>query len=95
MVHCRRCMVCGFDGPELQGDRGRLVFSCPSCAADLYARPAMSYAEMEGLAVEPVGVLAWCRRVLHRTRHLLVREPLRLEGVPGEPVRRRAMEPNR
>jgi|GEM_PF-4655968 len=44
----RRCRRCGHDGPELQGDRSCAVFECPACGEDLYARPAMSYAEMEG-----------------------------------------------
>ena len=48
-VHIRRCLACGHGGRSLQGDRGRWIYSCPSCEADLYARPAMSYAEMEGL----------------------------------------------
>ncbi len=44
----RRCRRCGHDGPEVQGDRTGAVFECPACGEDLYARPAMSYAEMEG-----------------------------------------------
>ena len=30
-----------------------MVFNCPSCKADLYARPPRSYAEMEGLIDSP------------------------------------------
>ncbi len=54
------CLGCGFDGPELQGERGSLTFVCPGCDADLYARPARSYAEMEGF-VEPndSGACRW------------------------------------
>lgn len=54
------CLGCGFDGPELQGERGSLTFVCPGCSADLYARPARSYAEMEGFveARDP-GVCRW------------------------------------
>ncbi len=47
-MHARRCLSCGYAGPELQGDRGKLAFRCPACAEDLYSRPAMSYSEMEG-----------------------------------------------
>lgn len=42
------CLDCGFDGPALQGKRGAMTFACPECGADLYARPARSYADMEG-----------------------------------------------
>ncbi len=48
----KKCLACGFDGRALQGERGRLTFECPSCGADLYARPPRSYAELEGL-IEP------------------------------------------
>jgi hypothetical protein len=47
--HVRRCLSCGHGGRSLQGERGRLIYACPACDADLYARPPMSYAEMEGL----------------------------------------------
>ena len=60
----RRCVCCGYDGGPLQGPRGRLVFDCPACGADLYARPARTYAELEGLPFE-------------RRRSLLVR-PVRV-----------------
>jgi len=43
------CLRCGHDGPSLQGDNARETFVCPSCGEDLYARPARSYAELEGL----------------------------------------------
>lgn len=45
----RLCLRCGYRGRLLQGDRGRMRFTCPACRCDLYARPARSYAEMEGL----------------------------------------------
>lgn len=49
----RMCLACGYRGPELQpADTDGCVpgvFECPCCRADLYARPARSYAEMEGL----------------------------------------------
>lgn len=48
-LHTRRCLSCGYGGPELQGDRGRIALRCPACDEDLYARPARSYSEMEGL----------------------------------------------
>lgn len=63
-VHRRRCPCCGHDGRELQGRRGRMVFRCPGCGADLYARPARSYAEMEGLAVGPPESRGWLRGLL-------------------------------
>lgn len=34
------------------------VFECPVCANDLYARPPMSYAEMEGLTPQLVAARA-------------------------------------
>lgn len=43
------CLGCGFDGRELQGERGRFTFVCPCCGEDLYARPPRSYAQLEGL----------------------------------------------
>lgn len=48
----RVCLSCGYDGHELQGERGDQTFSCPCCGGDLYARPPMSYAHMEGLIDE-------------------------------------------
>ena len=45
----RLCLRCGYRGRLLQGDRGLMTFTCPSCRCDLYARPPRSYAEMEGL----------------------------------------------
>jgi predicted RNA-binding Zn-ribbon protein involved in translation (DUF1610 family) len=45
----RTCLRCGYCGPELQSDRGERTFACPACGEDLYARPARSYAELEGL----------------------------------------------
>jgi hypothetical protein len=59
----RVCCACGYRGRELQGERGLGVFSCPSCGGDLYARPARSYAELEGFieaketAVDPERVV--------------------------------------
>ena len=46
------CLSCGYRGRLLQGERGLITFQCPSCGADLYARPPRSYAELEGF-VEP------------------------------------------
>lgn len=51
----RCCLTCGYRGRELQGRRGQERLVCPQCRQDLYARPARTYAEMEGLA-EPVAV---------------------------------------
>ena len=47
-LRIRHCVCCGYAGPELQGDTAVVHFQCPSCAADLYARPPRSYYEMEG-----------------------------------------------
>lgn len=41
----KRCLDCGHDGALVQEPA---VFCCPRCGSDLYARPPMSYAEMEG-----------------------------------------------
>lgn len=57
-VSRRRCLDCGFDGASLQQNGSRTVYECPSCGADLYARPARSYAELEGLRLTD---LARCR----------------------------------
>lgn len=48
-VHAKLCLACGYDGPELQEHAPDETFECPRCGADLYARPARSYAELEGL----------------------------------------------
>ncbi len=48
----RCCLICGYDGPELQGDIGDETYRCPACDADLYARPPRSYAELEGFQTE-------------------------------------------
>ncbi|HRQ73267.1 MAG TPA: hypothetical protein PLU35_09590 [Phycisphaerales bacterium] len=78
----RRCRRCGHDGPEVQGDHAGAVFECPACGEDLYARPAMSYAEMEGFIAakapakpDRVGV-GWrtLRRVVAVIRRMLRRE---------------------
>ena len=47
----RCCLICGYDGPELQGDTDG-TYRCPACDADLYARPPRSYAELEGFIVQ-------------------------------------------
>lgn len=54
-VDARMCLDCGFDGPALQGKRGAMTFACPECGADLYARPARSYAELEGFTTKACG----------------------------------------
>lgn len=43
------CLCCGHDGTELQGQLAATSFICPSCGADLYARPPRTYAQMEGI----------------------------------------------
>lgn len=57
----RRCVACGYDGPEVGGP-GSLPH-CPECGCDLALRPPRSYIEMEGIedprvawAFEPVGL---------------------------------------
>jgi hypothetical protein len=47
----RCCLVCGYDGPELQGELHDGAYRCPACDADLYARPPRSYAELEGFVL--------------------------------------------
>ena len=47
----RRCVACGYDGALL---RGGSAVRCARCGCDLRARPARSYAEMEGLLGEPL-----------------------------------------
>lgn len=47
------CLGCGYDGRELQSGQDEITYNCPSCGHDLYARPPMSYAQMEGLAQPP------------------------------------------
>ncbi len=49
-------------GPELQADADEATFECPLCAHDLYARPARSYAEREGLDGLMDSVLGATRR---------------------------------
>lgn len=56
----RLCPSCGYHGRELQGERGQRTFVCPACHCDLYARPARSYAEMEGF-VEPTRPVSFDR----------------------------------
>ncbi|USN99361.1 MAG: hypothetical protein H6810_01405 [Phycisphaeraceae bacterium] len=95
-AHRRRCASCGFDGRALQGDRGRLVFDCPACGADLYARPPVTYAQMEGLPPAPPGfarrcIVALCRLsgVLASTRPGPARQALPpSRHVVPEPGRR-------
>lgn len=50
-LRTRVCRGCGYGGPELQPLDETRAFECPCCGDDLYARPPMSYAEMEGLIV--------------------------------------------
>jgi predicted RNA-binding Zn-ribbon protein involved in translation (DUF1610 family) len=49
----KTCLSCGYQGAKLQGDQ---IFTCPSCGTDLYARPALSYAEMEGFDGEDAAL---------------------------------------
>jgi hypothetical protein len=47
----RRCLDCGYDGPQLHGGQ---TDQCPRCGCDLRKRPARSYAEMEGLVGQTI-----------------------------------------
>lgn len=49
----RRCVACGYDGGLLNAG---LAERCARCGVDLRERPAMSYAEMEGLLGQPLEV---------------------------------------
>jgi len=49
------CLRCGYRGREVQGGTDGRTFVCPRCEADLYARPARSYAEMEGIEEASTG----------------------------------------
>jgi predicted RNA-binding Zn-ribbon protein involved in translation (DUF1610 family) len=51
----KRCLDCGHDGALVQDPT---VFCCPRCGSDLYARPPMSYAEMEGFEARARPVAA-------------------------------------
>ena len=57
-IRTRVCPSCGYAGDELQRRRESSVFECPLCDADLYARPARSYAEMEGFGSEDIAPVA-------------------------------------
>lgn len=57
----RMCLSCGRRAADLQTSANVPLFVCPSCGADLYARPPRSYAEMEGLndaGFDPYGRFA-------------------------------------
>ena len=47
----RRCVACGYHGALLRGGRAKV---CARCGCNLVKRPARSYAEMEGLAGQPM-----------------------------------------
>jgi hypothetical protein len=48
----RRCVACGYDGALLRGGDAE---RCARCGCDLHARPARSYAEMEGFGKEGIS----------------------------------------
>jgi predicted RNA-binding Zn-ribbon protein involved in translation (DUF1610 family) len=48
-MHTRCCPCCGYAGWELQLTDDESAYRCPNCDQDLYARPALSYAQREGL----------------------------------------------
>ncbi|GAB4386423.1 MAG: hypothetical protein Kow0022_15360 [Phycisphaerales bacterium] len=62
----KRCLRCGFDGPQLQTLDN--AYFCPQCGQDLYARPPRSYLELEDLirTDRPLGERAtpWRRLLL-------------------------------
>ncbi len=87
-MHTRVCPRCGYAGSEIDHRDATVltaVYVCPRCCEDLYARPAMSYAEREGLPevvlrgdLTPASPRAararrapWWRRVLVGTLRLL------------------------
>jgi hypothetical protein len=65
----KMCLACGFNGPEVQGPLALVKYRCPSCDADLYARPPRSYAQLEGLVaiappMERARLEEWADRLL-------------------------------
>lgn len=57
-LHRRMCLTCGYAGIELQLSEDTAPWYCPGCGQDLYARPARSYAELEGIDKAPSGQVA-------------------------------------
>lgn len=57
------CLSCGYDGRLIQAGATGHSYTCPSCGADLYARPPRAYAEMEGLdeSVRPASFERFAR----------------------------------
>lgn len=52
-MHTKVCPSCGYCGRDVQNPACAEVedsepYTCPCCENDLYARPPLSYAEMEG-----------------------------------------------
>ncbi|MBX3407506.1 MAG: hypothetical protein KF869_12170 [Phycisphaeraceae bacterium] len=71
-MHARCCPCCGYAGWELQLPAEESAFCCPNCDQDLYARPALSYAQREGLIPGIVQLAAEVPALEQRT-HLAVR----------------------
>lgn len=69
----------------MQGSAGLTTRRCPSCGADLCARPPRSYAEMEGI-VEVAGVRQrWASRPAQTPG---ISRPMRPAPDPARAVRR-------
>lgn len=47
-MQSRMCPCCGHEDPRMVSGSRTPIFECPECGQDLYARPPLSYAEMEG-----------------------------------------------
>ena len=80
-LYSRRCMMCGYDGPQVQNHD--LDF-CIECGTDLRHRPPRSYAEMEGFLGQAVTIdspLNDPRRRYRLMRHWFAFLMLTLSGV--------------
>ncbi|MGQ0628372.1 MAG: hypothetical protein ACT4PL_09775 [Phycisphaerales bacterium] len=95
----RMCLSCGTRAHVLDHHESLAVFRCPSCGADLYARPPRSYAEMEGLTAHVpfaralariFGPIAALLRTLVRGGHFLFGHRSRPLLTPSRPARYRA-----
>jgi predicted RNA-binding Zn-ribbon protein involved in translation (DUF1610 family) len=91
----RRCLACGHAGRKLQGRHAERTFVCPACGADLYARPARAYADLEGFSAPPSRPPG--HALLRALASLLVRKPAPVPpappGVPAPPPLRPAHTP--
>lgn len=86
------CLGCGFDGAAIQSDLREGGWTCPRCAADLYARPPRSYADMEGLndAASAPAPVSGRPRAAVRGKHVA---PIRAVGIAPMESRARLLGP--